>query len=175
MKLTGRRGLLRDIFPYGIAISIALLLITGCDNLFGEEEEDDGTLAVSVSGYDGSCAPSTDNEFFIVFVMAGGADPNTGTVLAAGGGDQITGDTASATARVWDPQTEKATDVVWEGSGGDRYDVYPTVYCGADLESIDLDDPYAVYGAMDYSQPLTYKQDGNQSFSTDFSDYSKKQ
>ncbi|MDA3952000.1 MAG: hypothetical protein PF508_22525 [Spirochaeta sp.] len=174
MRKTGRRHLLTNGIRYGIAIGIALLLLTGCDNLFGEEEEEeDGTLTVTISGFDPTTC-GAETPYVIGFVMPAGADPNTGTVLGAGGGP-VDSPTASDTIKVWDTQTDMATDVDWSGSGGDRYDVYAGVYCisAGEDPGDDLDNPKWVYGAVDYSQPFSYKQDGNQAFNTDFGDYAE--
>ncbi len=150
------------------------LLFSGCDNLFGDDE-DDGTLTVSVSGFDESCPVDT---LFAAFVYSAGADVMDDNVQpVALVGEMVSDTSASGTAFVYDDGPGSP----WKGKGGNRYDVYPTIYCtdGTDGEGSPTVggtpfynvNPDWVYKSADYDQPITYKQDGNKSIATAFGEY----
>ena len=151
------------------------LLISGCDNLFGDDE-DDGTLTVSVSGATGGdeflCG--TDEPLFIFFVFPGGSFTNIDQAKADGleplsaNGDVINeSGSASATAVLFGDSGP--TDTVWKGKGGNRYDVVPTVFC---VDNPDDPGTELSEGEPEYIHPtIGYKQDGNKSISTLASDF----
>lgn len=160
------------------------LFFSGCDNLLADDEdnEDDGTLAASVSGVTETCGVD-QNVVFVAFVFDAGADiEQDGAVLAAVGAE-VTDGSSSGTAFVWGDDARPT----WTGKGGNSYDVYPTIYCVLDNDAeppqkADPDDGDTVkdfyevnadlvYESANWDQPVTYKQDGNKSISTAFGDY----
>jgi len=152
------------------------LLISGCDNPFAEDE-DDGTLTVSVSGFTGTCGVGQD-VLFAAFVYNAGADVMDDNVQpVALVGEMVPDTSASGAAFVWGDDARPT----WSGKGGNSYDVYPTIYCtdgnapdGTPLKNgnkFNEENPDWVYKSADFDQPVTYKQDGNKSIATAFGDY----
>ncbi len=161
-----------------VVLGVAALTIAsvGCD-LLGDDGESDGTLTATLAGFTGSCGEPLE-AYFMVFVVPGGTvvDMENGDDPLAGGFAPITDEpVVSATAKVFDENGPTETN--WKGTGGKRYDVYPTIYCvdPAALESGAFNPgdpgPVAVYKAADFSQPVSYTQDGNKTIDTLFSDY----
>lgn len=160
-----------------VAIGLLLLLLTGCDSLFGGGE-DDGTLTVSLTGAAQANDETTGDKkaIFIVAILPGGGDPETTDPVAIIG-TEISGGEAQDVARVpgdGDPSTLPE----WNGSGGSSYDVYPLVYYVTDAELDEGGDFWTecdhwVYKSdtEDWGEPISYEQDGNASFATVFSDY----
>lgn len=154
-----------------VAALVIVIVFSGCDDLLGNDDDDekDGNLTVSVSGFNESCA-NDDKPYFLGFVLPAGSDPNTTEPIAIAWEENI-GSTGSGIAEI--AGDDGPTGVQWTGAGGATYDVYPTVYCATDLTNLgdSLDSPAWVYKAADYSQPITYTQDGNITIETAFSDY----
>ena len=148
------------------------LLVPGCDNPFADDE-DDGILTVSVSDYERSCSGSA---LFAAFVFNAGADVDSAEPVAIVG-EEVADGAAAGTAFVWGDDARPT----WIGKGGNRYDVYPTIYCpdGSTEDGIPAvgDQPFyettpeLVYRSADFDQPVTYKKDGNKSIATAFGEY----
>jgi hypothetical protein len=107
-----------------------------------------------------------------VYIYDAGADVLGGADPVAGGGGEVDGDLSGGVAEIWDATTQEPTGQEWSGKGGNSYDVYPTLYCVADPSSYDYfnNNPSRIYGAGDFSAPITYEQDGNKTISTTYSD-----
>ncbi|MFA7567635.1 MAG: hypothetical protein WCY01_11455 [Alkalispirochaeta sp.] len=149
-------------------LAVALVgLAAGCD-IFTSSDASDGQLTVSIAEYTEIC--DEDPDYFYVWVMVSGSDPNTAAGLLGVNYAEIIDGKATVTVHVWDETLDGPTAEIWKGTGGNQYDVYPTVYCKLYNETSNPD-PVAVYGAANYSKPITYTQDGtnNKTISTTYS------
>jgi len=161
------------------ALKVAIVIITalttvvvlsGCNDILGNEEDDekDGNLTVSISGFNGTC--DSDVPYLIGWVLPAGTDPMTTDPV--GVGYKSLESTTSGSLVVKTVGDSGPTDTVWTGNGGNTYDVYPTIYCTT-IETFDpdTDEPKWIHKAADYSQPVSYEQDGNATISTTFDEY----
>jgi hypothetical protein len=131
---------------------ITLLVFSGCENLFGEDEdEEDGALTVTVTDI------VTSSDYGVAGVFPAGADAETTTPIAAGY-KALSSSSVTVTARLVD-SSGNLTSTTWTGSGGTSYDLYvftknsePSNAGTVKPES--GDDTYTTF-------PITYKQDGD--------------
>ena len=131
---------------------ITMLVFSGCENLFGEDEdEENGTLTVTVT----DIIPNSD--YGVAGVFPAGANAETTTPIAAGYG-ALSSSSITVTARMVD-SSGNLTSTTWTGSGGTSYDLYiftkdsePSNAATVKPES--GDDTYTTF-------PITYTQDGD--------------
>lgn len=159
---------------FGTVLAL-LILFSGCDPGGGGTEAD-GTLTVSIEGFEESCSVAAmEHPYLIAWVMDAGAEVVIGgdTTPRAAAFAQIVGGVASAEARVFETEGEGPPETQWRGTGGSTYDLYPTVYCITEIGTFNPGTQEAdwIHGATDFSAPITYTQDGDQSISTIFGDY----
>ncbi|MFW5843764.1 MAG: hypothetical protein ACOCW6_07545 [Spirochaetota bacterium] len=162
--MRNRLGMMRRAV-FGTVLALLLLLYFGCDPDAGGTEAD-GTLTVSIEGFDSNCGLDAGRDpYLIAWVMETGAEVVIGgdTSPRAAGFAQIVDGVASAEARVFETEGEGPPETQWKGTGGSTYDVYPTVYCITSLETFDpvRQGPDWFHGASDFSAPITYTQDGD--------------
>jgi hypothetical protein len=173
-----------------IVTGLAFILATGCDalDLFDDDEED-GRLTVRLMEAGDSPCTGTDEPLFLVWVYpAGVTDGEQYVAIGAASFRMEDGENyAVAAINKPGPNDDPTLNDSWKGSGGKRYDVYPTVYCveGGDGDNLDLDnDPPDL--VLDPDNPdnnpgvgddfegsgfRTYTQDGNQTITTTRDDY----
>lgn len=114
---------------------------------------------------------------FAIWVVRAGAD-RTAAVPEAFGEARLGehDDPATANAKGWD---DGPTESTWQGSGGKRYDVHPTVYCAPEADGNgDPEEGYWedanpdwAYKDFGFRSPLTCRQYGNKSLTTTFEEY----
>ena len=181
-----------------LGVVIALLSTAGCDMLFGDDDDDEGTLTVWIRDAESHnpCPPDGKDTFVaplaIIWVYPSGVTEGDGYVaFGAWGFGPHPDDPGEIVSRIQvherDPHDDPNQNPVWRGRGGRGYDVYPTVYCaplneptdpgsGPDGDQIDLeDDLVRVY--MDtgdpegWGVPITYTKDGNKTITIQAADF----
>jgi hypothetical protein len=148
-----------DILLSGSALVVLLVSLTACDTLLGEDEED-GTLTVTVNNID-----TSGHDWGIAGVFASGADPEGGDRPLAGNYVALTSTTVTAIARTFD-ESGNPTTTAWEGTGGTKYDVY--IFASNTEPSGDLRSTLPGSGDVVYANfPVTYTQNGNKTITAD--------
>lgn len=159
-----------------------MLVLAGCEDIINsddDDEEENGGLTVRVESTQPSPCSGTDEPLFLIWVYPeGSTDPDA---YLAVGIDDFTDENgvnvAEAVAHERSPNENPNDNEVWEGDGGDGYDVYPSIYCvpDGDGSQIDLEDDltkiHKEAGDLGWGVPLTYTQNGDKTFTTEGGDY----
>jgi hypothetical protein len=171
----------------------ASLLLAGCENVLGEDDDTpgtetptvatDGSLTVGVTGVDMDVESTTEGDddlLFAAFVFNAGGDPlsaeDSEENWVAMVAEEIVNGSASGTAF---QIVEGERGAEWVGTAGESYDVYCTVYRVTlqdgpplkDGEHFTLSNPECVHGTIDWQSPVTYEQDGDETLASSFDEY----
>jgi hypothetical protein len=164
-----------------IIAAIAMVsMLVGCEGIFGgdEDEEKDGGLTVRIETTQASPCGGTDEPMFFAFVYPAGSTDDEGWVAVGANWftDQNGVNVSEVVIHENSPNENPNDNAVWTGDAGMAYDVYPVIYCapGGDPSQIDLSQMEKIHkgpGDLGWGVPLTYTQDGDQTFTTAGSDY----
>ena len=181
----------RKTEPWTILILLfvmAGLVLSGCDNVLGGDDDDEsngggqaGALTASVSGVPMDLESTTaDNDLlFAAFVFETGTDvlteswEDTWVALVA---EEI--DAGSASGRAFQTGDDNLPE--WQGTTGENYAVYLTIYRVTIQEEgpptkggeyFWLSNPECIYGTVDWQSPATYEHDGDKTISSSFDEY----
>lgn len=164
-----------------IIVAIAMVgVLVGCDDILGgdDDEEKDGGLTVRIETTQASPCTAPDEPFFFVFVYPAGSTDDEAYVSVGANefSDQNGVNVSEVVIHEKSPNDNPNDNAVWTGDAGTAYDVYPVIYCapGGDPSQIDLSQMEKIHkgpGDLGWGVPLTYTQDGDQTFTTTGSDY----